>query len=304
MDEKIIGAIASALQIEASEFAESLKVDGKLLEGDDLHSKVTEVIRDTIKTAKDDQHKRGLRTSEEALVKWMKSQGFTNPDKLKGSALLDAFNQWKDDQHQPDDEGKKPAEMSEAELEKLPGVKAIVTRKLSAVNAEVDATKKEFEDYKKEQGTKEVKQEAKGYIAKLLTEKGARLEVDGVTKEQRLDNFYRLVDFGRVKIGDDKKPYLVDENGDPATNENGRRIAFDDYIIDLNKGLYGFQKQDPGKGSPSPGSEGGGKGEGGGDPKFNFATRQDADRVAQTSTDPKERLAAITWLADPNNAKT
>ena len=64
-----------------------------------------------IKSAKDQQHKRGTREYEDRIVKHIKAQGFSNPEGKKGTELIEAYQEWVKAQAIDDDGtgGKKPS---------------------------------------------------------------------------------------------------------------------------------------------------------------------------------------------------
>ena len=67
---KVLGIIASTLQLDASELAESLKDGETWLPDEDLSKKLGETIGGRVKAAKEEQRKRALRESSESVAKW------------------------------------------------------------------------------------------------------------------------------------------------------------------------------------------------------------------------------------------
>ena len=254
--DKILGAIASRLQIDADEFIASLK-EGENWKEDAVET-VGTIISDHIKSAKDQQHKRGVREYEDRIVKHIKAQGFSNPEGKKGTELIEAYQEWVKAQAIDDDGtgGKKPAELTEAELMKLPAFKTALAAKLQAAQQEVDAVKAEFETYKGKETRKTVEQIAREKMVAILTEKKAVFESEalGITKDERLKKFEKMLPFDRMRLSEDgKEIIMVDEDGEPLQNNLGKPITYESVVLSEWGPAFGFHKQDPKKGGPNPG---------------------------------------------------
>lgn len=254
--DKILGAIASRLQIDADEFIASLK-EGENWKEDAVET-VGTIISDHIKSAKDQQHKRGTREYEDRIVKHIKAQGFSNPEGKKGTELIEAYQEWVKAQAIDDDGtgGKKPAELTEAELMKLPAFKTALAAKLQAAQQEVDAVRAEFETYKGKEARKTVEQIADQKMLEILTAKNAVLESEalGVTKDERLAKFKKMLPYDRMRLSEDgKEIIMLDEDGEPLQNNLGKPITYESVVLSEWGPAFGFHKQDPKKGGPTPG---------------------------------------------------
>lgn len=293
--DKLFEVLADLLGLDSVEFIAALKDGDKFLEGDKLTDKVRDIVQGRIKSAKDEQHKRGKREQDEAVARWIKSQGFANPDGLKGQALIEAFADWKTAQAAEGDEDgkKKPAEMSEEELAKLPAVKTLLGKRLQAADAKFTDLTKQFDDFKMKAQRQSVEAVGQRRAAEILEAKGAILEVAGagITKEQRLKAFFRLLDWGKMGLnekGDDV--VLLNDDGEPLKDDFGKAVTFESLVIGEAKPIFGFQKIDPTKRSPSPGQKPGDKG--GERQRMSFDSDAAFDDYIASEPDPEKRLQA------------
>ena len=300
--EKTIQALASALNLDAEEFAAALRDGEKWLEDDKMAEKIGQTVRDQVKAAKEAQLKRGKRETMLSVERWMKLQGFDNPDKLQGDELFDAFAEHQKAKTTPagdpaDGGGKKPGEMSREDLAKLPAVKELMTDAVKGAAAKYEAVKAEFEQYQKKTEVERIATAARQRAAQVLEEGKAILEVpgSGITKAQRLETFYRLLEFDKMKVDEKGEIVLLDDNGDPLVNDMGKPVSFKDKVLEINKGLYGFHTQDPNKGGGNPPANGGQK-PGEWKPSMTFTDQAAYDNFYRTETDPVKRAeGAKSW---------
>ena len=148
MNEKVIGAIASALSLDASEFTAALKDGDKWLADDALADKIGELAAAQVKAAKEAQHKRGQRETWTAVEKRLKAQGFENAEKLQNVAMLDAFFEAYGPEKAP--EGKTPEQFTKEDLVKLPIVKSLMQEAKAEAGKQYDTLKNEYKTAKKD----------------------------------------------------------------------------------------------------------------------------------------------------------
>ena len=308
--EELFEAIASAFNQDAVEFTAALQADGKMLEGQALADKVKEVIQQNILSVKNTTHSTVLRKSEEAQRKRMKALGFEIPvgadgKPLKGDDVWSAFLEWQGEQKAGSSD-KTPAEMSPEELAKLPAVKTLLATKLQAAAQETEAVKGEFETYKKQAQRSEVEQLGRRYGAEWLEANGAVLEVpsSGVTKQGRLDRFFKTFDFSNVGVKDGK-PVILDEDGEIALDDYGKPVSFEGRLKAEWEPAFGFAKQDPTKASTSPGQRTTTTNGQTQRTKYNFASESDFNTAMKNATDTTERgYMANDYAAQLDKAKT
>ena len=307
--EKTIQALASALNLDAEEFAAALRDGEKWLEDDKMAEKIGQTVRDQVKAAREAskareeaQLKRGTRETMLSVERWMKAQGFENPDKLQGSELLDAFTEHLRAQTAPAGDpagsgGKKPGEMSSEDLAKLPAVKELMTDAVKGAAAKYEAVKAEFEAYQKKTTVERVEAVAKKTAAEILEENRAILEVPGseIAKPQRLEAIYRFFDFEKMRVDEKGGIVMLDENGEVLLNDMGKPVSYKEKVLEINKRLYGFHTQDPNKGGGNPPANGGQK-PGEWKPSMTFTDQAAYDNFYRTETDPVKRAeGAKSW---------
>jgi len=290
MNDKILGAIASALQIDAAELTTALKDGEAFLPDDQLAEKLKDVAAERLKAAKDAQHKRGQREIGDSIEKWAKAKGFSNEEKLKGTALLDAVFDTVDTKAP---EGNDPTKFTKEELSKLPAVKEMLQSvKIEAVKP-FEAKEAELVGQIKKERQERVSDVAKRFAAEIMEQEKVLLEVPemGIVKKDRLEAVYARLNFSEIGLDDKGNPIVVDNDGAPATDDFGKPIPFKDRVIGIAKPMYGIRTQDPGKGGANPPTRTGGNG-GGTDyvPKYQFATEADYERAITNTADNAERL--------------
>ncbi len=296
--EKVFTALASALNLDAEEFNAALRDGDKWLTDEQLADKIGEAARTQVKAAKEAQLKRGKRETMLSVERWMKAQGFENTDGLQGNELLEAYAEHQKAQSAPTgdgaDGGKKPGEMSREDLAKLPTVKELMAEAVKTAAAKYEAVNAEFEQYKKKTTVERIAATAKQTAAQILEENRAILEVPGsdITKAQRLEAFYRFLDFDKMQVDDKGNVVLLDANGDPLVNDMGKAISYKDKVLEINKTLYGFHTQDPNKGGANPPANGAQK-PAEWKPSITFTDQAAYDNFYRTETDPAKRAEGV-----------
>lgn len=293
--EVLLRGLASGLNLDATEFIAELKDGDKWLEGAALTDKVVSNMTAQIKSAKDEQRKRGQREMGETLERHLSGLGFENTEKLKGPKLVDAFIEWKESNiPNPVDD---PAKLSKEVLAKLPQVKDLVQEKLTQAHQKFTDLESEFSNYKKQESVKQVRSVAESAMASILKAKGAVLEskATGVTEQQRLTALARLLDWTKVGLSQDGKPIILGDDGEEAKDEWGKPLTFENYVVDLNKGVFGFNTQDPNRGGGDPPPGGGGQGAGA---KMRFNTEADFTKYISNEPDAAKRQQAMEAYAE------
>ena len=262
---KVLGVIASTLQLDVTELTESLKDGENWLADDAITAKLGETISSRVKAAKEEQRKRALRESSESLAKWAKAKGFEPEGDLKGTALLDAYNEFVTSKH-PEPTGIDPAQagkLTRDELAKLPEVQRLITdantsvldKYKKEVGAELDKVKTEYTTYKAQTEREKVESVTLQFVTKALTEGNVLLEPTGtkVSKDARIKAVLRELDLNRVKINDKGLPFFVDEHGEPLSDPDfGKPVDFSKHVVTIGKDLYGERGPDPGKTGGNP----------------------------------------------------
>lgn len=295
MNEKILGAIASALHLDASEFVAALKDGENWLPDDQLTAKAAEIIGGQVKAAKDAQLKRGTRESWTSVERWMKAKGFDNTEKLQGSDLLDAFAEHLQGlAPEGGDGGKKPAEMSADELAKLPTVKTLMQKAKEEAGKAMQALQVEFDNYKTTAARDRVKMAMQTAIPEILETAGVILEIPGIAKKaDRIAAIGKLVDAGELGLDESGKIVFVNADGTPKTDDYGKAVDFQKHIASLGAAIFGIQKQDPSKAGANPPANGGGSGDY--KPAYKFAT---AEEYAKAKFDEPDAAKRAQMAAD------
>ena len=265
---KVLGVIASTLQLDASELAESLKDGENWLPDDEVTKKLGDTISGRVRAAKEEQRKRALRESSESLAKWIKAQGFTPGEAdadLKGTALLDAFQEYlKSSKSQPT--GIDPAQagkLTRDELAKLPEVQKLITDANAAVvekykgdvGRELEKVKSEYTTYKEATEREKIEAVTLQHVTRALEKGNVMLEPTGtkVSKDARIRAVLREIDLAKVRLNDKREPYLIDDHGDPLTDiDFGRPVDFEKTVVNIGKDLYGERGPDNTKGGANP----------------------------------------------------
>ena len=272
---KVLGVIASTLQIDVTELTDSLKDGDNWLADDEITKKLGETISSRVRAAKEEQRKRALRESSESLAKWAKGKGFEPDGDLKGTALLDAYNEFVTSK-QPTGTDIDPAQagkLTREELAKLPEVQKLITdantsvldKYKKEVGAELDKVKTEYTTYKAQTEREKVESVTLQYVTKALTEGNVLLEPANtkVSKDARIKAVLRELDLNRIKINDKGQPFFVDEHGEPLSDPDfGKPVDFSKHVVTIGKDLYGERGPDPGKTGGNPQGNGSSNGNG------------------------------------------
>lgn len=264
---KVLGVIASTLNLNATELAESLKDGEDWLSDDEISKKLGEAISGQVKAAKVAQRNRVLKETTETVAKKVKASGF-NPsaDDLKTTdALLDSFFEHLESSKtdattiDPATAGK----LSRDELAKLPEVQSLITSANAAVidkykkevGAELEKVKTEYTTYKASTEREKIEAVTLQAVTRALEQGNVMLEPTGtkVSKDARIRAVLREIDLGKVRVNDKREPYFVDEHGEPLTDADfGKPVDFSKYIVGIGKDLYGERGPDSSKGGANP----------------------------------------------------
>lgn len=293
---KVLGTIASALQLDANELTTALKDGDEWLADDEITTKLGGIISTRVKAAKEDQRKRALRETSDSVAKWMKGQGFEPEDKeLRGTALLDAFSEHLREKIPSGVDGERAKTLSRDDLAKLPEVQHLLKEAGQAAmqkhRAELETVKTEFSQYKGRIEAELTEQVALSTIAQALDQGGVMLEPTGskVSKEARIKAVAQLLDLRRVKRDDKGNPYFVDDSGEPLKDDYGDLIQFSKRAVEIGKDLYGERGPDPAKGGGDP-RQGSGNGESGKRQQvYHFDDQKSFDTALFREPDPAKR---------------
>lgn len=271
MNEKVLGAIASALHFDASELTTALKDGDKWLADDELAEVIGQKISEQVRAAKDDQRKRGQREVWTSVEKKLKAQGFDNPDKLQGTALLDTFFENYKTESEPD--GKKPAEMTVEELAKLPVVKQLIAKAKMDAGKEFETVKAELEQRVSKAETTQKDLIVGDELLVMLEAAKINLGDNADTRKARLRMVKSQIPFERVKVEDGKMTFV---------DADGFETDFKKFVLDIAQPAYGIVKQDPNKGGANPpttGANGAAGGDGKHVRKYTFANAQEYEQA-------------------------
>ncbi len=287
MNEKVIGAIASALHTDAQEFAAALKDGDKWLAEDELAEVISQKISEQVRAAKEDQRKRGQREVWSSVEKKLKAQGFDNAEKLQGVALLETFFENFKTESEPD--GKKPAEMTDAELAKLPAVKSLIAKVKADAGKEFEAVKTELEQRAMRAETTQKKLVVGAEMAKLLEGAKINLGDNAETRAARLRMVESQIPFDRLNIENDKIVF---------SDADGFEADFKKFVLDIAQPAYGIVKQDPNKGGANP-PQAGPNGAAGGDGKhvrkYTFANASEYEQARLTAPVTEHYQMRMDW---------
>ena len=282
MNEKLIGGFASALNMDASELTAALKDGDKWLGEDEMVEVIRQKVGDQVKAAKDDQRKRGQREVWLTVEKKLKSQGFENPDKAQGSALLDSYFE----QLQPienEGEGKKPSEMTEQEIMRHPVFKNIKARIEADAKKGLEAQLTEIEQRALKAETTQKRLVVNAEMARLSREARLNLGESPETQAARLGLLDAKIPYDRISV-DGEKVILSDAEGYESD--------FKSFFLGLATPVFGIVKQNPSRSGANP-QAGGAAGAGAGEykPKYTFAGGvKEYNDLKTTLVDPQERL--------------
>lgn len=282
--EKLIGAIASALNLDATELLTELK-DG---EGwaSNAESTLSDRMKAQVKAVKEEQRKRGIKEKATAVEKFFKAKGFDNPERLEGDAMLDAaFEQLAQKQ-----EGGEPGKLTPAELAKLPEVKALIEEGKQNAAKAYDALKAEYEQAKTGYQRDRVKDLAAAKIPSILDAGKIVLDVPGVegSKDKRIKALFNLLDWSEVGVNDKGDLIYINQDGTQKTDDFGKPVDFQKSIVSMASEIYGVQKVDPSKSGANPAGSGA-AGAGGAGRVYTFANAAEFSAAVMAEADPAKR---------------
>lgn len=283
---ELLGAIALALNLDATEFEAALKDGDSALEGEALTAKVSEVMKARISALKTEQLGRGTREANKAFEKAIKNAGFTPEGDLKGVELLNAYMQAQV-HTQPTDN-----QITRENAASNPVVKELIAEAKRAAGQAYESLKAEYDTFKQSATHEKVAAQVRSRIPDVLKAANVRLEVEGVDTKARVDALMNMIDMKRVahKDGD---LFFADPDGGIETNDFGKPKKVDDFIVSIAKGLYGTATQSPANGGANPSNPAGGAPSGS---TIKFASADDFNKFMTTSTDATARQqAAAAW---------
>lgn len=240
--DKILDVLASVTGISQTELkGKLLKPESEeLIEGFD--AEVKSLIGEKIKSVGEQQYKRGIREAATGLEKTLKEK-FEISDNLQGNELIERIYEVSQE--------KKQVEPSDLEPEKIkahPVFQEEIKRLKENAKKDVDKVRSEYDSFKNEVQTKELKSFLYSKAVKVLKDSRANLGNAPEDEEKRIGAFKRMLNLNEFKIdgeGDEKKIVVVDNEGNIKTDSNYNPIDFESYIKDLNP--FGFHEHDPGK---------------------------------------------------------
>ncbi len=286
--EKIIGAIASALNLDATELAAELKDGENWLEEGKIAEALLPKMSAQVKAAKEAQYKRGVREKGVAVGKFLSKSGFSNADNLEGDALLEAYTEHiRASAEVPT--GGDPKAMPKEELAKLPFVKELVNEgkqsagaKLAEMQAAHDAERRKWEGDR-------VKDLAAARIPEFLDGAKVILDVHGVdgSRAARIRAISSQIDWSSVRVGQDGGLVFVDADGNPKTDDFGKPMDFKKHVVEIGSATFGTHAATPGKGGAGPtgtpsGGQSGGK-------VYSFASTEDFNAQYMREADAAKR---------------
>jgi hypothetical protein len=289
---KLYSGIAKALKLDA-EWLATLKDGEDWRSEDEVAEIVSQTISERVKAAVTNSRTTGQREINDQLRKFVKSVGFDNPENLQGRELLEAFDAWRVETADP---GKKPAEMTEDELVKLPAFKKVLNARLSEAKQAVEAAKAEAENTRKQAKQARVADLLKPWLSQTLEEAKVVLEVPGstISKQNRIDAIFRQLDPSKIAIDEKGNPYMLDDDGEsPKADTFGKPFDLKKHIVnEIAAPLYGIHTQNPnhGGGNPNPAGAQGAKDDW--KPTMRFANQAEYDAFKLKEPDPAKRLEA------------
>lgn len=255
MEEKIIGALASALNLDATELFAELK------DGDKWAENATELLSGKIsaqvKAAKEAQYKRGIREKGKAVEQYLRGKGFDNAEKLEGEALLEAAFEFLTPKGGNSGQSGEPAKMTKEDLLKLPEVKALIDEGKKQAGSQFEALKAEYDAAKTTWQTMRIKDLSAAQLPSYLDEAKVILDVPGSqgTKEKRVQAIAALIDWSKVSLNEKNQLIFIDEQGQPATDDFGKPLDFKKHVVGIAAEIYGVHKTDSSKGGAAPGGK-------------------------------------------------
>lgn len=289
--DKIIGAIASALNLDATELTAELKDGENWLEAGKLAETLSSKISAQVKAAKEAQYKRGIRERAKAVESFLSKSGFTNPDKLEGDALLEAYTEHLKASAEPDPAhaGKEPAKMTREELAKLAEVKALITEAKQQAGAQIEALKSQYESDRANWQRERVLDVVQSKLPAYLKAANVNLEVPGAAdgEEKRIKAIAALLPTGEIGLNEKGEPIFLDADGQPKTDDFGKPLDFKKHVTELGANLFGIRKVDPSKSGIAPQT---GQKPGPNDQRvYTFANKEAFDSQFLVESDPAKR---------------
>jgi hypothetical protein len=284
MEDKILGALASALKMDAQELLADLKTGDDWAENavDTLSAK----IRAQLKAAQDTQYKRGIREKGKATEKFFASMGFENPDKLEGDEYLDAAREFLESK--VPEGGADPVKLDREALSKLPEVKALISEAKTAAGQRLSELETAISQKEKQFRQERVKDIAAAKLPEILEAHKVILDAPGVegSKSARIAAVQAQIDWSKVAIDDKRNLVFVDDDGNPATDEFGKPVDFSKHVVSVAAPMFGIQTQDPHRGGGRPAGTGGGAG---GSQTWTFENAAAFDKAIMSEGDPGKR---------------
>lgn len=292
---KVYSAIASALKLDAQWLA-TLKNGEDWLSEDEIADAVSAIISERVKAAATNSRETGKREINDQVRKFVKSMGFDNPDNLQGKELLQAYDDWRVDGAEP---GKKPADMTEEEIVKLPAFKKVLGVKLGEAQNQLQAMQAEVEKVKATAKQERVSGTLKAWLSKTLEEGKVVLEVPGstISRENRINAIMRQLDTSKIDVDEKGNPFLLDEDGSPKVDTFGKPINLAKVVVEeIAAPLYGIHSQNPNHGGGNPNPQGAQGAQGDWKPSMRFANQAEYDAYKMKEPDPAKRLeATMSW---------
>lgn len=300
---KVLGVIASTLQLDATELADALKDGETWLPDEEITKKLGETISGRVKAAKEEQRKRALRESSESLLKWAKAQGFTPDDaELKGTALLDAFAEHlKSSKSEPTSIDPATAgKLTRDDLAKLPEVQKLITeanaqvmeKYKGEVGKELDRIKSEYTTYKEMTERERVEAATLKHTELALEQGNIMLEPTGakVSKAARIRSVFRELDLRRIRLNDKQEPYFINEHGEPLVDADfGAPVDFYKRVIAIGKELYDERGPDSTKSGANPSGQSGQGANGKFRQEYFFKSDKELSSAMFAESDPAKR---------------
>ena len=214
----------------------------------------------------DDRYKAAQRKTAQQYESWVKAQGFDGEgqgtdllsayvDHVKSKTAEEAAKQAGQGEGKLTPEAVKGHELYQGMVTKLENLQATITEKDSLIESEKNKSKRFIT-------STVLRQQAN----KILKE--AKWAVQPEDWEVRLNMLLKDFNPDKIKVdgigGNDPKVTILDDHGDPLTDELHRPVDFKTQILGTGKHLGGFHAADPGKGSPPPSGNNGNTGAGSG----------------------------------------